>query len=117
MTSSRLARKALSRRSARCVGRRRTASRCARVAAASIRTTSRPAASSSAGKGCYHQFSPDLGHDLRRRKMAYVDLLAAILIVMDAAKGMSALQLAREIDCQHKTAFVLCHKLREAMAV
>ncbi len=26
------------------------------------------------------------------------------------------MQLARDLDCQHKTAFVLCHKLREAMA-
>ncbi len=29
---------------------------------------------------------------------------------------MSALQLARNIDCQHKTAFVLKHKVREAIA-
>lgn len=33
------------------------------------------------------------------------------------AKGISALQLARDLDCQHKTAFVLSHKLREAMKV
>jgi ISXO2-like transposase domain len=48
--------------------------------------------------------------------MAYVDLLAAICILINGAKGVSALQVARQIDCQHKTAFVLCHKLREAMA-
>jgi hypothetical protein len=48
--------------------------------------------------------------------MSFTDLLAAICIVANAAKGISALQLARDLDCQHKTAFVLAHKLREAMA-
>ena len=65
---------------------------------------------------CYHQFSPTSGTIFASRKMAYVDLLAAILIVVNGAKGVSALQLARDIDCQHKTAFVLGHKLREALA-
>jgi transposase-like protein len=66
--------------------------------------------------GCYHQFSPTSGTIFSSRKMAYVDLLASILTVVNGAKGISALQLARDIDCQHKTAFVMCHKLREAMA-
>jgi len=48
--------------------------------------------------------------------MSFVDLLAAISIIVNGAKGISALQLARDIDCQHKTAFMLTHKLREAMA-
>jgi hypothetical protein len=48
--------------------------------------------------------------------MAFVDLLAAICIFVNAAKGISALQLSRDLDCQYKTAFVLAHKLREAMA-
>lgn len=66
--------------------------------------------------GCYHQYSPTSGTIFASRKMDYVDLLAAILIVANSAKGISALQLARDLDCQHKTAFVLAHKLREAMA-
>ena len=66
--------------------------------------------------GCYYQFSPTSGTIFASRKMAYVDLLASIAIVVNGAKGVSALQLARDIDCQHKTSFVLCHKLREAMA-
>lgn len=65
---------------------------------------------------CYHQFSPTSGTILASRKMAYVDLLAAVVIIINGAKGVSALQLARDLDCQHKTAFVLSHKLREAMA-
>lgn len=66
--------------------------------------------------GCYHQFSVTSGTILASRKMAFVDLLAAICIIVNAAKGISALQLARDLDCQHKTAFVLAHKLREALA-
>ena len=48
--------------------------------------------------------------------MAYVDLVGAICIVTNGAKGVSALQLARDIDCQHKTAWVMAHKIREAMS-
>lgn len=66
--------------------------------------------------GCYHQFSVTSGTIFASRKMAFVDLLAAICIFVNGAKGISALQLARDLDCQHKTAFVLSHKLREAMA-
>ena len=43
-------------------------------------------------------------------------ILAAIFIVVNGAKGISAVQLSRTIGCDYKTAFVLAHKLREAMA-
>jgi len=66
--------------------------------------------------GCYHQFSVTSGTILASRKMTFTDLLAALCIIANAAKGVSALQLARDLDCQHKSAFVLAHKLREAMA-
>jgi transposase-like protein len=67
-------------------------------------------------KSCHHQFSPTSGTIFASRKLAYVDLLAAICIVTNGAKGVSALQLARDMDVQHKTAWVLSHKIREAMA-
>jgi ISXO2-like transposase domain len=35
---------------------------------------------------------------------------------VNGAKGHSALQLSRDLDVQYKTAFVLAHKLREAVA-
>lgn len=35
---------------------------------------------------------------------------------MNGAKGMSALQLGRDLEVQYNTAFVLAHKLRKAMA-
>jgi transposase-like protein len=37
-------------------------------------------------------------------------------IFTNGAKGISALQLSRDLDVQYKTAFVMAHKLREAMA-
>jgi hypothetical protein len=43
------------------------------------------------------------------------DYLAAIAIFVNGVKGHSALQLSRDLNCQYKTAFVLAHKLREAM--
>src|SRR3990170_4875595 len=44
-------------------------------------------------KACKHQFSATSGTILASRKMAYVDLVAAIVIMASAAKGLSALQL------------------------
>jgi transposase-like protein len=65
---------------------------------------------------CYHQFSVTSGTIFASRKMSYTDLLAAIVIFVNGAKGVAALQLSRDLDVQYKTAFVLTHKLREAMA-
>jgi hypothetical protein len=41
--------------------------------------------------------------------------LAAIAIFVNAVKGISALQLGRDLDVQYKTAFVMAHKIREAI--
>jgi transposase-like protein len=68
-------------------------------------------------KACGHQFSVTSGTIFAGRKMAFVDLLAAIVILANAAKGVSMLQLSRDLDCQYKTAFVLAHKLREAVSL
>lgn len=67
-------------------------------------------------KNCHHQFSVTSGTIFASRKMDFVDLLAAICIMVNASKGVSMVQLSRDLDCQYKTAFVLAHKLREAMA-
>lgn len=66
---------------------------------------------------CYHQFSVTSGTIFASRKLSFVDLLAAIVIFVNGAKGVSALQVSRDLDVQYKTAFVLSHKLREAMAL
>jgi len=65
---------------------------------------------------CHHQFSVTSGTIFASRKMSFTDLLAAISIFVNGAKGVAALQLSRDLDCQYKTAFILTHKLREAMA-
>jgi len=66
---------------------------------------------------CYHQFSVTSGTIFASRKLSFTDLLAAITIFVNGAKGVAALQLSRDLDVQYKTAFVLTHKLREAMAL
>ena len=68
-------------------------------------------------KACHHQFSVTSSTIFASRKMDFVDLLAAICIIVNASKGVSMVQLSRDLDCQYKTAFVLAHKLREAMAL
>jgi transposase-like protein len=67
-------------------------------------------------RGCGSQFSVTSGTIFASRKMQLRDILAAIAIFVNGAKGHSALQLSRDLDCQYKTAFVLTHKLREALA-
>ncbi len=65
--------------------------------------------------GCHRQFSVTSGTIFASRKLSFTDLLAAIVIFVNGAKGVSALQISRDLDVQYKTAFVLSHKLREAM--
>ena len=66
--------------------------------------------------GCKHQFSVTSGTIFADRKRPVRDYLLAIAIFVNGAKGHSALQLSRDLDCQYKTAFVMAHKLREAIA-
>lgn len=66
-------------------------------------------------KGCSHQFSVTAGTIFADRKRPIRDYLLAIAIFANGAKGYSALQLSRDLNCQYKTAFVLAHKLREAI--
>lgn len=56
---------------------------------------------------CHHQFSVTSGTIFASRKLSFTDLLAAIVIFLNGAKGVSALQVSRDLDVQYKTAFVL----------
>lgn len=67
-------------------------------------------------KACRHQFSVTSGTIFASRKLAFVDLLAAIAIVATAAKGVSTVQLSRMLGLAYKSASVLAHKLREALS-
>lgn len=67
-------------------------------------------------KACQKQFSVTSGTIFANRKLPVRDYLLAIAIFVNGAKGYAALQLSRDLDCQYKTAFVLAHKIREAIA-
>jgi transposase-like protein len=66
-------------------------------------------------KGCNHQFSVTSGTIFASHKLPIRDYLLAIAIFVNGAKGYAALQLSRDLNVQYKTAFVLAHKIREAM--
>ena len=66
-------------------------------------------------KACRKDFSVTSGTLFAHHKMPLRNYLAAIAIFCNEVKGKSALALSRDLDCQYKTAFVLAHKLREAM--
>ncbi len=51
------------------------------------------------------------------RKLDFTDLLAAICLFTNCSKGMSSIQFSRDLDVQYKTAWVLAHKLREALSI
>lgn len=68
-------------------------------------------------KGCGKQFSITSGTIFHGRKLHVRDILAAIAIFINGAKGYSALQLSRDLGVDYKTAFVLLHKVREAIEI
>jgi len=66
-------------------------------------------------RDCKHTFSVTSGTIFAFHKLPLRDYLIAIAIFTNAVKGISALQLARDLDVQYKTAFVLAHKIRESL--
>jgi transposase-like protein len=67
-------------------------------------------------KACRKDFSVTSGTLFAFHKMPLRNYLGAIAIFCNEVKGKSALALSRDLGTQYKTAFVLAHKLREAMA-
>jgi hypothetical protein len=90
-------------------GLRRTAKRFARIAHAppATRHAARTVRSGSAAR---------LAARISASPAPLQTYLAAIVIFCNEVKGKSALALSRDLGVQYKTAFVLAHKLREAMA-
>jgi len=66
-------------------------------------------------KACSKQFSLTSGTIFHSRKLSLRDILGAIAIFTNGAKGYSALQLSRDLGCDYKSCFVLLHKLRESI--
>lgn len=64
---------------------------------------------------CRRQFSVTSGTIFASRKLSFQKMLAAVMLFVNAVKGKSMLEMSRDLGVQYKTAFVLCHKLREAI--
>ena len=67
-------------------------------------------------KACRKDFSVTSGTLFAFHKMPLRSYLMAIAIFANEVKGKSMLALSRDLGTQYKTAFVLAHKIREAMA-
>ena len=66
-------------------------------------------------KDCGHTFSVTSGTIFAFHKLSLKIYLTAIALYANAVKGVSALQMARDLGVQYKTAFVLVHKIRESL--
>ena len=64
---------------------------------------------------CIHQFSVTSGTLFASRKLPIRTYLEAIALFVTNAKGESAVQMTQRLEVSYKTAWVLSHKLREAM--
>ena len=67
-------------------------------------------------KACRTDFSVTSGTLFAWHKLPLKSYLMAIAVFCNEVKGKSMLAFSRDLDVQYKTAFVLAHKLREAMA-
>lgn len=65
---------------------------------------------------CKKDFSITSGTLFASHKLPLRGYLAAMAIFCNEVKGKSMLALSRDLGVSYKTVFVLCHKLREAMA-
>src|ERR1700688_815978 len=66
-------------------------------------------------KACRKDFSVTSGTLVAFHKMPLRSYLMVITIFANEVKGKSMLALSRDLGTQYKTAFVLAHKMREAM--
>lgn len=67
-------------------------------------------------KACRKDFSVTSGTLFAAHKLPLKAYLLAIAIFCNEVKGKSMLALSRDLGVQYRTAFVLAHKMREAMA-
>jgi transposase-like protein len=67
-------------------------------------------------KDCGKDFSITSGTLFASHKLPLRGYLAAIAIFVNEVKGKSMLAMSRDLGLSYKTAFVLCHKMREAMS-
>ncbi len=66
-------------------------------------------------ESCEYQFSVKTGTSFHDSHLALPKWFAAIYLMSESKKGMSALQLKRTLKVAYKTAWYLCHRIREAV--
>ena len=66
--------------------------------------------------GCRYRFSVTSGTIFDNTKLALRKWFVAIYLMVESKKGISANQMKRTLGVSYKTAWHLCHRIREAMA-
>jgi transposase-like protein len=88
--------------------------RCLRCDSASIsRITTRKQFDCNA---CRYRFSVTTGTIFNDSHLALPKWFMAVLLMCEAKKGISANQMKRTLGVAHKTAWYLCHRIRQAMS-
>lgn len=66
-------------------------------------------------RDCRKPFTVTVGTVMERSRVALRDWVYVFAAICASKKGISAHQISREIGCQYKTAWFLCHRVRLAM--
>src|SRR3989304_817378 len=66
-------------------------------------------------RSCKKQFTATVGTIFEDSKIPLSKWFAAIYLMCASKKGMSAHQIHRELDVTYKSAWFMCHRIREAM--
>lgn len=67
-------------------------------------------------QSCQHQFTVTVGTIFHDSHLPLSKWFMAVYLLCESKKGMSALQLKRMLGVGYKTAWYLCHRIRQAMA-
>lgn len=65
--------------------------------------------------GCRRQFTPTSGTRFERYKLGFNEYIEMVMHYVNGVKGRAALELARTMGVQPKTAFVILGKIRESL--
>ena len=68
-------------------------------------------------RGCRRHFSATTQTPFASRKLPFRDILLAMALFAKEPKGLNAIRLSHQLEVWYKTAFVLLHKIREAVGL
>lgn len=68
-------------------------------------------------KSCLYRFTLTSNTALHGNKLPLRTILLVICLLSNSAKGRSAVEISRSLRIHYRTAFLLCHKIRYAIAV